>query len=595
MWYLQEVPDDAAPGPPVYYWFGGVLSPGRTIGRKNVDIRLKASSVSRTHAIIRVKRSSFHPVSHGTVPTVEDYSAYGTFLKYPPGHAANRATKSDGHHDRLDKDTPIELSEGALLAFGAPSAWWRVGWHRILVVPCGLDGRQMSRLDEVSLSTGLAVAKQTLAPHKWKADVSHLVMPVARATSTTFLRALVSGKNIVQPAWVDAVANMVAEACKAASLAANAEAASAATGIPSENLYIPPFCEEDLATFEAGVLTMAFDRSKNRESLFSNMTFVFLSEERQMHWCQVLDMCGGRSVLLQAGAQCNGGCILVATKGASSDIPTNTEFGVSCTESEIILSILQASADSIRQALRQTMPRVEPMVAAANLDVSTPPGDSDAETADNDAAEIDVASSNARPSNKRPWNRSNSVDNLEAQDDIQDPYSVDHPEKRVRHESADNLSLVADSEELAPVRSSDNVEAINPRSFFTPPDKLSPYGDCSNLADASAAMISPGAATDVRRFRRPAAVLAPRVPLQRAAYVDDQLAPRHAKSAEVEYSLHPRSSNQTANDVDVIEKDVEEMSGGKSTTPRKSRKTHPAGRLFRRAASRSNGCSDTED
>lgn len=403
MWYLQEEPTREKPCARIPYWFGGVNGGGRTIGRKNVDIRLKASSVSRTHATIRVQKSPFHRASRGTVPTVEDSSAYGTFLKYPQGHAANRASHRDGHHDRLNKETPVEICEGALLAFGAPSPWWRVGWKSILVLPHSLDERQLARLQEVVASSGLAVAEQST---KSLADITHVVTPVCRTSSMTFLRAVIDGKQIVTPGWTNALEAMVSEACKHASTATTEEESLAATSIADEEAYRPPYSEEDIDAFGNVAIADAHDRSRDRSVIFRGIIFIFASDDRFGRWNSVLRSCGATCSVGAANLP-DGSRVL----HVSSIHMENSRAGVatpSCGETDLIRAILTGDAAPIQEASFGT-PAVEPVPIA---DVATPaPSDSDAETADNEPVETDPVSSSRVHAGrrKRPRRPSGSV------------------------------------------------------------------------------------------------------------------------------------------------------------------------------------------
>lgn len=414
MWYLKEEATREKPCAPIPYWLGGVEGGGRTIGRKNVDIRLKASSVSRTHATIRVQKSSFHRASHGTVPTVEDSSAYGTFLKYPQGHAANRASQRDGHHDRLNKETPVEICEGALLAFGAPSPWWRVGWKSILVLPHKLDERQSTRLEEVVSCAGLAVAKPN---SKDFADITHVVTSVCRTSSGTFLRAVIEGKRIVTPGWTNALETMVSGSCKQVFTSGNDEEALTATAIPDEEAYRPPYSEEDISTYGKAAITVAHDRSRDRSKIFSSIVFYFAAEDRFGRWNSVLRSCGATCTV--GSTSLHEGRRIVHVTAAPPDGDDSPGMQPFCTETDVVRAILTADAGPIQEASRGT-----PAVAApAIADVATPaPSDSDAETADNDPVETVHANSTGLKAGrrKRPRRPSGSV---ESADDDGDGHS----------------------------------------------------------------------------------------------------------------------------------------------------------------------------
>jgi hypothetical protein len=561
MWYLQEQPPPVAanespkPTPPsVLYWFGGVGGASRTIGRKNVDIRLKATSVSRTHATIRVQRSSFHKEYNGTVPNVEDSSAYGTFLKYPAGHHANRASWNDGHHDRLNKESPVELFEGALIAFGAPGGWWRVSWYPVLAYPHGLDKPQTDHINRIVEISGLSVVGSESA---WSSSVTHVVTPKCHASSTTFLRALVTGKYIVTPAWADSVCNMVRDSCAAASAAINDAAASALTAIPREEKYMPPFADEDVAMFDSSVLmspVFGTEKRKARSSLFSSVTFVFPNNDRRVHWNAILEACGAHTVL-QSAADSATTTKLVDVRSSSLDPRLSAE--PACTDRDIILAILTTDADPIFKASRGAASALQVAVPSVIPDIPTPaPSDSDAETADNDAAE-DAGAGASATSAARALILGADGSDVVAQDVSAAPCdrkqkggAIEHDDgklvkdtsvlgrnasKRARaYEDADEdttskksrraekdtvkLSGMANEFQGDDIVDEKDDDDMNPRDFFSVPDG-DPGASASVFNDAAAGGSSSGV-VDVRPFKRKTIPMLAAVPLRKARYTE---------------------------------------------------------------------------
>jgi FHA domain len=492
MWFLKEEATRGKQHTPTRYWFGGIGSAPRTIGRKNVDIRLNASSVSRTHATIRVLPSSFSR-PRGTIPTVEDSSAYGTFLKYPSGHPANRASQQDGHHDRLNKEQPMEIQEGALLAFGAPSAWWRVGWCPILLCPMPLESRQTSRLHEVVTQTGLAVSSGTGT--NWS-EVTHVVTPLGRASSPRFLRAIVEGKFIVTPAWIDAVANMVNDACKTASTAANLDAAVAATAIPSEDSFTPSFCEEDVAAFDQNVLNKAFDGTVERNTLFTGVTFVFTDDARLSHWNLVLEACGARAVLASSTNISSSRLVHVRPVSANGEGAMRVDMAHFCAEPDIIRAILSADAESIRKLSQGLATSVS--APAPIADVATPaPSDSDAETADNEAVETDTVPSRQ----KRPRSELEPEANSERADAEDNRYGGKGFDESRNEEGVKSMprQSPADGPAAQPDFNAVDNDDVNPRWYFSagPPALPSVCSSAVCAADAGNQGVP-----DVRPFKR---------------------------------------------------------------------------------------------
>lgn len=300
MWYLIEQKTPPVPSPK--YWLGGTSGNGRTIGRKHVDIRLKASSVSRTHAKITILKAAFYtPVGQArqkTCVSVQDSSAYGTFLKYPPGHSCNRAGEIIGHHRRLDKDLPTDVCEGALLAFGAPSAWWKVAWQSFLIASLNLSKSQTDRLLAISKATSLQLADE------FSSQVTHVVTEVAHPWCMKLLVALARDVHIVTCAWVESVNLVVTDGCKAITEASSDDTAVAASLLPDEKLFAPTFRKEDRVMFGEGVLDAVFTAATRarRCGLFKKVAFAFVREENRAKWTEVVEALGGVALLARSVA-----------------------------------------------------------------------------------------------------------------------------------------------------------------------------------------------------------------------------------------------------------------------------------------------------
>lgn len=393
MWYLVEEKE-----PPKFpaqrkacprYWLGGVRGGGRTIGRKHVDIRLKASSVSRTHARINVLKAAFYsPSSFGrrrhysTCVSVQDSSAYGTFVKYPPGHASNRSEQAIGHHRRLDKDTPTEVCEGALLAFGAPSSWWRLGWEHIVLVYTRISAPERDRITLIAGQTAVEVADT------WVVGCTHLVTHECISSSMTFLAVLAEGKYVITPAWVEALRHTVTEACRAVTEAANEEAAMAACTLADEKRFIPPFSPADQAAFSAEELNAVFepDVKERRMAMFKGIVFAFTREERRSRWVAVIETLGGATMLARAVKPAGTTDRIVFVQGEqgaskkgldSLDVPGHAYVQ----ESALSAAIIRADLSPLEDA---TSP-VKPAVAEVT-DVATPgPLDSESEAETDDS------------------------------------------------------------------------------------------------------------------------------------------------------------------------------------------------------------------
>lgn len=292
MWYLCENNPDHCPPP--RYWLGGVANTnGRTIGRKHVDIRLRASSVSRNHARLLVQKAPFygHPHPHRPTTTVSiiDTSAYGTFLKYPEGHA--RAQRDGDHHQRLDKNTPVQIFDGALLSFGAPAAWWRLYWQDMVLVPSHLSPNQIQRLRDVAFRTGLDVAED------WVENATHVIANACNPRSIQFMRALAARAPVVTPAWVEAVHEVINTACRSIANAPDPLGAEYVTRLPDVHHYVPTFDPIQRSRYDDEVIDNIFasDCVAKRSTLFENIVFAFASDKTRSRWTSIIANCAGKS------------------------------------------------------------------------------------------------------------------------------------------------------------------------------------------------------------------------------------------------------------------------------------------------------------
>lgn len=408
MWYLLEekvpqndsaatpVPQSNVPNP--RHWLGGIQGGGRTIGRKNVDIRLKAFSVSRTHARISTLKASFYSPSsyssrrirHSTNVSVQDTSAYGTFLKYPPGHDSNRSQQAVGHHRRLDKDTPTEVFEGALLAFGAPSAWWQLRWEHILLVPSHLSDTERDRISQISALTSVEVADT------WNDECTHLVTDHCSSSSIKFLTVLAQGKHVVTTAWVEALRHTVVECCRLITDAPNAEAALAASTIADERRFVPPFSGADQEIFSAEELSAVFEPfvKEQRKGLLKGILLAFTREERRARWVTIIEALGGSTALAKSVDTATKADRIIFVQGElgasrkgqealdTSDRPYVQESTLSAAIIRADLSTLDVSANN----MGDTAPDLAKPTAAEVTDVATPgPLDSDSDVDSDDS------------------------------------------------------------------------------------------------------------------------------------------------------------------------------------------------------------------
>lgn len=393
MWYLIEERPEPPPAP--RYWLGGVSSSGRTIGRKHVDIQLKASSVSRNHARLTVVKGPFyahpHPARNTTAVTVLDSSAYGTFLKYPLGHLAHRSAPA--HHSRLDKHTPTEIADGARLAFGAPSAWWRLVRHHMVVVPSRLSDPERLRLGDVAAATALDVSDV------WTPHATHLVTNAFNPASIKHLCALASRAAIVNPAFIEAVNHIVVEACRAATEAASASASEEVTRLPDPAHFRPTALPPDsaIAKYFPPTARSPLDPilSPRRERLFKGIIVAFSRKDRHDRFAPVVEACGGIAALSSATHPSGLRVIVVSDHADGKSLP----------EAAFVASVLIADPELLKAIpldAQPSAPDVDSEAGGATPLSRTPrkrpaPPSPDFERGDNDDAD-DIAESADAPS-----------------------------------------------------------------------------------------------------------------------------------------------------------------------------------------------------
>lgn len=579
MWYLTEVKEPAGPGQPApaspRYWLGGVaVSPkGRTIGRKHVDIRLKASSVSRTHARITVHKAAFYsstPVAgrrrhHSTSVSVQDSSAYGTFLKYPPGHASIRTEAAIGHHRRLDKDTPTEVTEGALLAFGAPSAWWRLGWEHIVCLPSRITPVEKSRLSTISGLTSLEVVDT------WGTDVTHFVTSQCVATSFKFLTALADGKHVVTMGWAEALRHSVSEACRAITDAANDLAAMTACAIPDAKLFTPPFSAADQVSFSSEELANVFDTTvkKRRVSLFDDVVFAFNREERRSRWASIIETLGGKAVLSKGIGESTARGRVVHVQGEQGAVKRQHELLDSASrayipESALIASILRAELSPLDDATPSSAAKA---AVAEVTDVATP-GPLDESDGDSDDSEPGDALNKPAACQVLPGDDavegSKPDPPVPAVEQLRGPNQPVGAKKRGRVTSVDaegaasekEKSIVAESVAVI-VGAEDEVdnEDVNQRSFFAVGD-VATAGDASMPSEKKSIRGSAptkNSGCDVRPFRRRKLPTGSPIPVKRVRYEEMETSSLHAHVPEPRRRGRGNASSSGAHVVDSEE------------------------------------------
>jgi pSer/pThr/pTyr-binding forkhead associated (FHA) protein len=106
-----------------------------TIGRSpDSDIpAIKDISISRKHAVVKVKVDEGHP--RGSRIVVEDLgSSFGTYV----GEKALESSATNSQVDRIDKKRPVNVEDGDRIRFGLHSTVYRFARHEFLSLTCVL-------------------------------------------------------------------------------------------------------------------------------------------------------------------------------------------------------------------------------------------------------------------------------------------------------------------------------------------------------------------------------------------------------------------------------------------------------------------------
>jgi len=481
MWYLEETAPAATPAP--RYWLGGISSAGRTIGRKNVHIRIKTPSVSRTHATVRVSEASSYLLSNddssyvrSTSVHVEDASAYGTFVQYPPDHTGERGGLALDGYTRLNKKIPAEVHPGAQLAFGAPSNWWNLQWHPIL---CYIPPYESSKKTIGSAAKG---AGMDISNTYFAGITTHIVVSKVDITCFSILNALVNGLHIVTPAWVSSVQHTAKEACKLISEAQNNDAALAAAKLAAEDRFKPALHDDTIAEYPEDALDKLFIASdsikEKRKGLFKNKVFAFVNKNTRSKWKDLLKNLGARTLVAGSlnGKNRDGMIIVEDSDGKGSRKRKNAD---KITEKSIILALLTADESHVLG------------------DTASEEEEEDSEEAEEEAEDVQVEKRRSPPKKKKNDNNGSTTNN----------------NNKARSVNAEGIELLKKQREM---RNNEPVSAedANERVFV----KINAPRNAPSNDDTGRTFSE----HDVRRFRRKNFPQLAQLPLKRVKYMEEE-------------------------------------------------------------------------
>lgn len=283
------------------------------------------------------------------------------------------------------------MCEGARLAFGAPSAWWRLGWERIVLVPTRLSDAERNRVLDIAAMTSVEVGDV------WTDESTHLVTDQCTSSSIKFLTVVAEGKHVVTTAWVEALRHTVVESCRAITDAANAEVAMAAGTLADAKRFVPPFSPADQEAFSTEELNAVFDGPvmERRKAMFKGIVFAFSREERRSRWVPVIEALGGSTTLAKVVNQTVKADRIVFVQGEQgaskkSHEALDTSGRAYVQESTLSAAIIRADVsalDVVSSPSVDVAPSPVKPTAAEVTDVATPgPLDSESE-ADTDDSE----------------------------------------------------------------------------------------------------------------------------------------------------------------------------------------------------------------
>lgn len=226
-----------------------------TVGRvQTSDLILSEDvSVSRDHAVI-------HRSSSGV--RIEDNSSkYGTFIN--TGIDTNRG---------IESKTPVELQVGNIVRFGRME-----NIFRLEKIPLNVCTSTMSPEDIEKLRKQLKLIDGELH-QEWSTQCTHLVMPNVTVTIKV-LQSLAYGVPIVSPDYFDKY---------------NESVEKHATDLPDVKGFVPRITEPYIIK-EPGIMEVHLDRQR----LFKNKTFVFMTEKHMLKFDSIIQLAGGKAVNLE--------------------------------------------------------------------------------------------------------------------------------------------------------------------------------------------------------------------------------------------------------------------------------------------------------
>ncbi|XP_071785075.1 nibrin-like [Asterias amurensis] len=231
-----------------------------TVGRRDCRILiLNDNSVSRNHAKLTVTHSD----ANLSKPLERPLLTFHESSKF--GSLRNGAKLGSG-------DTSLE--DGDLITFGAMNSnEWRVTYEPLVVAFSSLPSVEKKSLKLLTRKLGGHVVPE------WSKECTHLIMTQLTVTIKV-IGALVTCRHIVTPEF----------------LRKTEEAAAADSKMPDPLNYHPTLAETAINEKD-----VSFQPNVDRQTLFNGMTVVFLTAKQLKQLGQIVELAGGKPVLIDEG------------------------------------------------------------------------------------------------------------------------------------------------------------------------------------------------------------------------------------------------------------------------------------------------------
>ncbi|KNC49364.1 uncharacterized protein AMSG_05362 [Thecamonas trahens ATCC 50062] len=275
--------------------------PPYTVGRKNMDITIADSSVSRMHGrlVLEVPGKSCDGPGRRPGGDSGTTSSSSTSVALPRGslatisfHDASRFGSL--HNDRkMTQGETVRLSSGSILGLGLNGSTATLRYNAMVIATSSLPSEKRAGLGPLlrQLDAGFTPV--------WSSSVTHLVMESIVVTQKVVL-ALVYGVPIVTPDFLEALV---------------ASASAGRSELPSPAEYMPRVVDDMVDMSVA-----SFDPRPLRRSLFAGLTFVFFAANESDPSREVIEAAGGSCILAAAPTKA-----VVATHGADARFVANMD------------------------------------------------------------------------------------------------------------------------------------------------------------------------------------------------------------------------------------------------------------------------------